>query len=332
MTEMRISELLDRIPGQRVLIVGDVMLDEYIWGEVRRISPEAPVPIVEMQRRTYVPGGAANTAANVVSLGGDAHLCGIVGLDLHAECLTSALRHSGVNADGILACTGRQTTTKTRIIAHNQQVVRLDAEVRTATAAGDEDRVVAWLEGEVPNAGACVISDYAKGVVSQRLAEHLIRLAGQHQTPIVVDPKGADYTKYRGATVVKPNIHEAERVTKQEITNESSLMDIGHKLAALLEGSAVLLTRGAHGMSLFRTGNAPVHIPTVAHNVFDVTGAGDTVVGTLAVALAAGATLEQATHLANWAAGIVVGKVGTATVSLAELRESAATFSNTAKT
>jgi D-beta-D-heptose 7-phosphate kinase/D-beta-D-heptose 1-phosphate adenosyltransferase len=321
MTKDTLTRLFAAFPHQCVLVIGDVMLDEYIWGEVRRISPEAPVPVVEMQRRTYVPGGAANTAANVVSLGGAARLGGVVGRDSAAEQLAAALRQGGVAADGLISCEGRQTTTKTRIIAHNQQVVRVDFEVRGALAADDENRVIAWLEKEVPAVGACILSDYAKGAVSPRLAEHLIGLSRQNKKPVIVDPKGSDYSRYRGATIVKPNIHEAERLTKQEVTTDESLLDVGRALAKMLDGSAVLITRGAQGMSLFRSSHPPLHIPTVARNVFDVTGAGDTVIGTLALALAAGATLEQATHLANWAAGIVVGKVGTATVTLDELRE-----------
>jgi D-beta-D-heptose 7-phosphate kinase/D-beta-D-heptose 1-phosphate adenosyltransferase len=321
MSEMPLHDLLSALRGQRVVIVGDVMLDEYIWGNVRRISPEAPVPIVEMHRRTFVPGGASNTAANVVSLGGVARLAGAVGQDSYAEQLATALGQAGVDADGLFACRDRQTTAKTRIIAHNQQVVRLDSEVRHAMSEDDESRLTTWVEREIASAGACVISDYAKGVVSARVAEHLIQSSRKLGKPVIVDPKGADYAKYRGATVVKPNIHEAERVTKQEITDDKSLAEVGTKLATLLEGSAVLITRGPQGMSLFRAQEPPIHIPTVAHNVFDVTGAGDTVIGTLAVALAAGASLVQATHLANWAAGIVVGKVGTATVTLDELRD-----------
>ena len=323
MKETPFRELLAAFPGRRVLIVGDVMLDEYIWGGVQRISPEAPVPVVEMQRRTYVPGGAANTAANVVSLGGVALLGGVVGRDHQAEQLGAALRERGVEAEGLIGGDGRQTTTKTRVIAHSQQVVRVDCEQRAPLSVSEEDRLLQWAEPRLPGVAACVLSDYAKGVVSPRLAEHLIRMARQAGKLVVVDPKGTNYAKYRGATVVKPNVHEAERFAKQEITGESSLLDIGRQLAGILDGSAVLVTRGAQGMSLFRNGSPPAHIPAVAHNVFDVTGAGDTVISTLAMALAAGSTVEQATHLANWAASIVVGKVGTATVTLEELKNAA---------
>jgi D-beta-D-heptose 7-phosphate kinase/D-beta-D-heptose 1-phosphate adenosyltransferase len=320
MNERPLVDVLAAFPGQSILIVGDVMLDEYIWGEVRRISPEAPVPVVEMQRRTFVLGGAANSAANVVSLGGAAFLGGAVGRDYQADQLRDALGLAGVDAEGLLSVDGRQTTTKTRIVAHNQQVVRVDREQRAPLSTTDEDRLLRWVEARLPAVGACILSDYAKGIVSVRLAEELIRLARSADKPIVVDPKGTDYTKYRGATVVKPNIHEAERSAKQEITSEASLAEVGRKLSALLRGTALLITRGPQGMSLFRDGLTPMHVPTVARNVFDVTGAGDTVVSSLAMALAAGSNLKQAIDLANWAASIVVAKVGTATATLDELR------------
>jgi D-beta-D-heptose 7-phosphate kinase/D-beta-D-heptose 1-phosphate adenosyltransferase len=323
MRETSLRDLCAAFPGKRVLIVGDVMLDEFIWGQVRRISPEAPVPVVEMQRRTYALGGAANSAANVVSLGGDALLGGAVGRDHYADHLVSVLAQSAVRADGLIALASRQTTTKTRVIAHNQQVVRLDCEQRTPLTVAEEDRLLQWAEAHLPTVATCILSDYAKGVVSDRLAERFIRLARQACKPVVVDPKGTNYAKYRGATVVKPNLHEAERSANQEITDEASLLDVGRRLSAVLEGSALLITRGAQGMSLFQPESPPIHIPIVQpRHVFDVTGAGDTVVSTLAMALAGGSTLEQAIHLANWAASIVVEKVGTATVTLEELRHS----------
>jgi D-glycero-beta-D-manno-heptose-7-phosphate kinase len=320
---------LAAFPGRRILVLGDVMLDEYIWGDVRRISPEAPVPVVEMKRRTYVPGGAANTAANVAALGGRAFLLGVVGKDYQADHLREVLTRSGIDHDGLIADGRRATTTKSRIVAHSQQVVRLDCEQREPLSASLEDELLRAAEVRLPQVDACIISDYAKGVVSGRVARQFIRLARQAGRPVIVDPKGADYAKYQGATVIKPNAHEAEAYTKQEISDEASLLEVSRRLRAMLEGSAVLITRGAQGMSLFQDGILPVHIPAVCRNVFDVTGAGDTVAGTLAMALAAKGTLEQATHLANQAAGIVVGKVGTATVTLEELTAEAQSSSHT---
>jgi D-beta-D-heptose 7-phosphate kinase/D-beta-D-heptose 1-phosphate adenosyltransferase len=305
--------------GRRVLVLGDVMLDEYIWGEVRRISPEAPVPVVEMSRRTYVPGGASNTAANVAALGGVPHLLGVVGGDAAADRLRDALARSGIDTTGLCVDAGRATTTKTRIVAHSQQVVRLDCEERAPLSPRLEDGLLRGAEARLPATDACLISDYGKGVVSERVAQQFIRLARLAGKPVVVDPKGADYRKYRGATLVKPNVHEAEALAKQHITDEESLQEVGRCLLENLGGSALLITRGPQGMSLFRQDERPVHVPTLARNVFDVTGAGDTVASTLALGLAAGGGLEESMHLANQAASIVVGKVGTATVTLDEL-------------
>jgi D-beta-D-heptose 7-phosphate kinase/D-beta-D-heptose 1-phosphate adenosyltransferase len=304
---------------KRVLVIGDIMLDEYIWGEVRRISPEAPVPVVEMSRRTYVPGGASNTAANVAALGGQPYLLGVVGEDYHANCLREALTRSGIDHLDLCVDETRVTTTKTRIVAHSQQVVRLDCEQRTTLSAQLEDELLRAAEMRLSEVEACIISDYGKGLVSERVARQFIRLARQAGKPVVVDPKGTDYGKYRGATVVKPNAHEAETVAKQPISDETSLAEVGRRLLEILGSSALLITRGAQGMSLFRGSKPAVHIPTLARHVFDVTGAGDTVASVLALGLAANGNLEESMHLANRAASIVVGKVGTATVTLEEL-------------
>jgi rfaE bifunctional protein kinase chain/domain len=319
MKERITPDLLATFARKRVLIVGDVMLDEYIWGEVERISPEAPVPVVEIRRQTCVPGGAANTAANVVSLGGQALLGGVVGRDQQAEKLEQALRQRGVVAEGIVVDDGRPTTTKTRIVAHNQQVLRVDAERRAPLRIELENTLLRWVETRVTDADVCVLSDYAKGVVSTRLAECFIHMARQTSKPVIVDPKGTDYAKYRGATVVTPNVYEAQRATNHEINGDVDLLAVGQQLSDLLPGSALLITSGPQGMSLFLNGSRTVQIPATARNVFDVTGAGDTVVSVLALALAAGATLEQAATIANRAAGIVVGKFGTETVTLHEV-------------
>jgi D-beta-D-heptose 7-phosphate kinase/D-beta-D-heptose 1-phosphate adenosyltransferase len=318
-----LPNLLAAISGKRILVVGDVILDEYLWGDVRRISPEAPVPIVEIRSRSFVPGGAANAAANVVSLAGKALLGGVVGADHPADKLLEVLQRQGVDARGLLADSERTTTTKTRLIAHSQQVVRMDSEQRVPLSRPVEDALLQWVDSHLSGVDAFIISDYGKGVVTSRVAEHVIRTARQSDKPVIVDPKGANYVKYRGATIIKPNIHEVQQVLKEEIEDDKSLLEASRRLVQLLEGSAVLITRGPEGMSLFREGLAPMHIATVARRVFDVTGAGDTVVSTLALVLAGGAALEQAVHLANMAAGIVVGKRGTATVTLEELRQGA---------
>ncbi len=313
------DDLLTALPGHSILIVGDVMLDEYIWGEVRRISPEAPVPVVEIRHRTYTPGGAANTAANVASLGGRVSLGGVVGQDQQAERLRNILKESRVNIEGLLIDDKRPTTTKTRIVAHSQQIVRVDSEQRLPLRNELEDILLRWITEQVNMSEVCVLSDYGKGVISPRIAERFIQLAREADKPVVVDPKGTDYLKYRGTTVITPNIHEAIKALKYEHIDDINLLEVGSTLTDLLTGSAVLITRGAEGMTLFQKGIEPIHIPAMARHVFDVTGAGDTVVSTLALALAAGATLEEAANLANYAAGVVVGKFGTATISLEEL-------------
>jgi D-glycero-beta-D-manno-heptose-7-phosphate kinase len=317
------NQFLEAFPGRRVLVVGDVMLDEYVWGEVRRISPEAPVPVVEMRRRTYMPGGAANTAANVVGLGGQALLGGVVGPDEHASRLSTALGQAGVDPRGLVVEDGRLTTAKTRIVAHSQQIARVDCEHRASLAPATEDALLRWVEEAMPRADACVLSDYAKGVVSHRLARQVIEMARRARRPVVVDPKGTDYAKYRGATVVKPNLHEVQQVVNRTVEGEADLLVAGADLLGALGEGALLITRGALGMSLFRGDRPPMHISSAARAVFDVTGAGDTVVATLALALGVGAPLEQAARLANYAAGVVVSKVGTTPVTLEEVRRAA---------
>jgi D-beta-D-heptose 7-phosphate kinase/D-beta-D-heptose 1-phosphate adenosyltransferase len=319
-SNLALADLLKAFPAKRILVIGDVILDEYLWGDVRRISPEAPVPVVEIRARTVVPGGAGNAAANVMSLSGTAILAGVVGRDDQADKLAEALRREGVDPGGLVSDRERVTTTKTRLVAHGQQVVRMDSEQRSPLSPATEDALLHWTGRHLPDADACILSDYGKGVVSDRVAEHVIGGCQRLNKPIIVDPKGTNYAKYRGATLVKPNIHEVQLVLKDEIEDDRALLDASRRLVTFLEGAALLVTRGEHGMSLFREASEPVHIAAVARHVFDVTGAGDTVVSTLALALAAGATLEQAVHLANLTAGIVVGKRGTATVTLEELR------------
>jgi D-beta-D-heptose 7-phosphate kinase/D-beta-D-heptose 1-phosphate adenosyltransferase len=316
------SELIDLVAALRdhsVLVLGDVMLDEYVWGEVRRISPEAPVPVVEARRRTYTPGGAANVAVNVAAFGGRVWLGSVIGRDQPGACLRQALLEHGVEVGGLIVSADRPTTTKTRIVAHNQQIARVDSEARHAVCNEIEDALMSWITTQMPNADACIISDYGKGLGSARLTQFLIRAAQQAGKPVIVDPKGTDYSKYRGATLVTPNVLEAERAANREVNGDDDLGPIAGQLRNVLDDSALLITRGAEGMSLFMNGDAPIHIPTVARQVFDVTGAGDTVIGTLALALAAGARMEMAVRLANIAAGIVVGKVGTAAVTPEEL-------------
>lgn len=314
-------ELVELFPGCPVLVVGDLMLDEFIFGQVSRISPEAPVPVVEVQRRSYVPGGAANAAANVAALGAKPALAGLVGTDANAEHVRGLLRAMGVEVGPVVGDAGRPTTTKTRILAGTQQVVRIDQEKPTPMSAEVEAALLAGVRAALPAARACVLSDYGKGVVTPTFAARLIAMANAAGVPTVVDPKGVDYAKYRGATVVKPNQLEAGKVLNRDLRTSADVDAAGRDLLTLLgPTTAILITRGPQGMSLFAPGGATVHVPTLAREVYDVTGAGDTVAGTMAVTLAVGGDLEAACQLATAAAAVVVGKVGTATCSYDELR------------
>ena len=310
---------LPALSGRSILVIGDVMLDEYISGEVNRISPEASVPVVEVCRRSYKPGGAANVAANVASLGGRVLLGGLIGNDHQATQLRTALEARGVNVEGVVVDDERPTTTKTRIVARNQQIVRIDSETRDPLHIELENVLLSWVETRIKEVDAYILSDYNKGLVSQRLAQQLIRLARQGNKPIIVDPKGSNYRKYRGATFVTPNLKEAEQALERKINNKNDVVTAGWQLLGLLKSRALLITRGAEGMSLFQKGSKVLHIPAVARDVFDVTGAGDTVVSLLALAMAAGYKLTEAVYLANQAAGMVVSKFGTATLTIDDL-------------
>ena len=318
------SDLIGRIAGRRILVLGDLMLDEYLWGDVRRISPEAPIPIVAVKRRSCAPGGAANAAANVASLGGVVRLAGVVGGDPAGHRLREVLSARGIAIDGVRADPGRITTAKTRVVAHHQHVVRVDEEQTSPLDSATEDALLAWAEVELPRADACILSDYGKGVVSRRVAERFIQMARSAGKPIVVDPKGIDFAKYRGATLVKPNFDEARLAAGDP---HADLAAVSRHLLGLLEGCAVLVTRGADGMTLFRRDEPPFTIASTAREVFDVTGAGDTVAAVLALALAAGASPTEAAVLANVAAGIVVAKVGAAQPTREELENAAAALS-----
>lgn len=319
---MATNDLLSRFAGCPVLVVGDLMLDEFVWGQVSRISPEAPVPVVEVARRTFTPGGAANTAANIGSLGGQPVLAGVVGDDPDGTRVCELLAGQGVRTAPVVRDPARPTTTKTRVIAHSQQVVRIDHERPGPIPPAVEQALLAAIAGVLPTVRGCVVSDYGKGVVTASFAGQLLRLTREAGVPAVVDPKGIDYAKYRGATLVKPNQLEAGQVLNRVLRTAEEVDRAGADLLDLLgpDTPAVLVTRGAHGMTLFERGRPPVHVPAQAREVYDVTGAGDTVAGTLALALAAGADPADACRLASLAAAVVVGKVGTATCTLEELK------------
>lgn len=314
------DDLRSRFAKTAVLVAGDVMLDEYVFGSVNRISPEAPVPILEVKSRRFVPGGAANVAANVRALGGTPRLAGAHGDDAGGTALRRVLAETGIGDELLISPAGRVTTTKTRVVAGQQQIVRFDMEDRTALDFEAEAALAGKITaGLAPPVGACVLSDYGKGLLSASLCADVLKASLARGVTVIVDPKGTDYTKYRGCSLITPNLKEAGQSSGIAIESERDLFEAGKRLLALLPGTAVLVTRGPDGMTLFREGQAPLTIPTAAQEVFDVVGAGDTVVATLSVSLAAGLGLGAATRLANLAAGIAVGRHGTVAVSIDEL-------------
>jgi D-beta-D-heptose 7-phosphate kinase/D-beta-D-heptose 1-phosphate adenosyltransferase len=311
-------ELLAKLAGKHVVVVGDVMLDEFVRGDVKRISPEAPVPVMEVTSRELRLGGAANAAANVVALGGRATVIGLVGEDASAPTVERLLAERGLEA-ALVRDASRPTTHKTRFVARGQQIVRIDQEVRSAPSGGIRAKLVDAVRNAVARADACVLSDYAKGTIVPDVVKALIEGAKARSAAVVVDPKRSDFAVYRGATVLTPNSGELEAAVHRELHTDEEFARAAAELLPLLDGGALLATRGADGMMLFQPGKKPVHEKAKAKSVFDVTGAGDTVVATLAIALAAKASLTEAMTLASGAAGIVVSKVGTATVSPAEI-------------
>ncbi|MBI2911199.1 MAG: D-glycero-beta-D-manno-heptose-7-phosphate kinase [Chloroflexi bacterium] len=299
------------------------MLDEYLWGTVARISPEAPIPVVDVQRVTYVPGGAGNVAANIAALGGQVTLLGIVGADEAGARLREALTERHIS-HRLCADAARPTTLKTRVVAHNQQVVRVDREQRAALGEETARRLLAAARQCLADCDVLLLSDYDKGALPPPVTGSLVALARAASRPVFVDPKGADYAKYRGATLLTPNVVEASRAARIEIADEESLVQAARRLLEQVGCQALLVTGGDRGMWLCRPDGPAIHLEPQAREVFDVTGAGDTVVGVLALGVAAGLELQDAARVANHAAGVVVGKVGTATLSLQELRSALA--------
>jgi rfaE bifunctional protein kinase chain/domain len=313
------TSLRSRFGRVRVLVVGDVMLDEYLFGAASRISPEAPVPVVEIKERRYVAGGAANVATNVVSLGGQCSLVGICGQDKSGDSLRAILDGSGVGGSGLVCMPGRATTCKTRVVAGQQQIVRFDVEEREGLPEDVSHELYGRLEDCLGNSDVCVLSDYGKGVLSHSVCRRIIELAKERSVPVLADPKGLRFEKYQGCALITPNQKEAAWFTGIVTETEEDVMTAGNRLLASLPGSAVLVTRGPDGMTLFREGQAPVTIPTVARNVYDVVGAGDTVMAALSVSLGARFDFPESMHIANIAAGIAVGKQGTVAVTLDEV-------------
>lgn len=319
---MDIDNLLNinsNFENKTILVIGDLILDRYIRGPVSRISPEAPVPVIEVGSETYRLGGAANVATNIRSLGGQAIIVGIVGQDAEGEILTGLLEQSGMNGNGVIVDPERTTTVKTRLIAEHQQVARFDRESTREINSDCVLRLAAITEKQVSSTDAIIISDYDKGVVTARFLAETIKMSSKFRKPILADPKNRRFWDYKELTIIKPNLHTAASAMNKDVRNEEDVEYIGEHLLAKLQCEAVLITRGMHGMSLFEKNNDVKHIPALAREVYDVTGAGDTVSSVLALAMATGAPIEDAAILANIAASIKVGKLGTAAVSREEL-------------
>jgi D-glycero-beta-D-manno-heptose-7-phosphate kinase len=320
LTAQRAAEIVAGMRACTVAVFGDVMLDEFVWGDVTRISPEAPVPVVEIRRESVHLGGAANVLANLRALGVRASVVGVVGADRAGERVRTELRDAGAHdpEENLITDVSRPTTLKTRIIAHSQLVVRADRELRAPVDSLVEERIVAALRRLLKEADALVVSDYDKGAVTPGVLGEILPAAEAAGVPVLVDPKLRNFGAYRPATLVTPNHLEALRVTNTEDDTDEGMAHAARAIRERLGCRSVLITRGERGMMLLEDGE-PTYVPTAAREVYDVTGAGDTVIATLAASLAAGASLVEAAMLANHAAGVVVAKVGTATATAEEL-------------
>jgi D-glycero-beta-D-manno-heptose-7-phosphate kinase len=313
----RLRRLAAGLSGTHVLVVGDVMLDRFIVGRVTRISPEAPVPVVVFEHEMHRIGGAANVAHSIAALGGETTLIGVTGNDDTAATLVQACRDAGITPS-LLGDSSRRTTTKVRVVTErNQQVARIDYESDAEIAGDIERRVIAEIQRHTPRAKAIVISDYLKGCVTMAVVQAAIAATGG-SIPLLVDPKVPHLAYYAGATVITPNHHEAEMATQRRVRTQDDAREAARVFRERARCDSVLMTRGDQGMWLLGS-DVEGHLPSVAREVADVTGAGDTVIATLALALAAGGSLAEAARLANEAAGIVVGKFGPATISVPEL-------------
>ena len=313
-------EILDRFPGLRLAVVGDSMVDRFLWGRCDRISPEAPVPIVRLERETVKLGGAANVADNIRTLGAQVELVTVCGRDEHAQTLAGLLAERDIPAAGLLRLEGRRTSVKTRIIAHNQQVVRADSEDTDLLGEGPRAQLLARLRDLGPF-DAIVLSDYGKGVLPPEVLRDVVAYAHEIDAVITVDPKQGDFSQYAGVTSLTPNQKEASQACALPIVDPESLSRAGALLRDRTRAEAVLITRGEHGMALFEADGIEHHLPTEATEVYDVTGAGDTVIAAYTTALAAGANFLSAANIANHAAGLAVRELGTVAIRVAALRE-----------
>lgn len=318
---MKLKSIIQKFHKAKVLVVGDLILDEFIWGKVERISPEAPVPVVQVNSESFMPGGASNVANNIAALSGNSYLSGVIGDDKNGRVLIEELRKKRVDTSGIVVDAQRPTTLKTRIIAHHQQVVRVDREKCEPIDDNLLEQLLSFIRREIETVDAIIIEDYGKGVIIPRFLTEIVPLARKYKKIITVDPKVSHFSYYQGVTCITPNEKEAQGGSGMKIESDGDIDKVGKKLLEDLSLESVLMTLGENGMRLFEREGKITHIPTFAQEVFDVSGAGDTVIAAFTLALACQATKLEAAHLSNFAAGIVVSKVGTAVVTKEELLE-----------
>ena len=326
MNLQRIQHLLESARKQRLLVIGDVMLDEFVWGKVSRISPEAPVPVVEVQRESSYPGGAANVARNLRPFCASVQISGMIGMDSHGEKLKSLLHEEGIETSGLVEAPGFATIVKTRIIARQQQVVRVDREKRTIISGETIEAACQRIAALLPEIDGVIFEDYGKGFLSQEFVDHAARIFSEAGKVVTADPNPGNPLLWHGVSTVKPNRSEAFALARKNDfgaadnpLEDRPLLEVGSLLLDKLEAASLLITLGEHGMILFRKDGLPYHTPTRAQEVFDVSGAGDTAIALFTAALCAGATLEEAAEISNHASGVVVGKLGTATLTVEEL-------------
>jgi D-beta-D-heptose 7-phosphate kinase/D-beta-D-heptose 1-phosphate adenosyltransferase len=315
----RLQAAVRKFRTANILVIGDIIVDHFIWGSVSRISPEAPVPVVNVTHENLMLGGSANVLHNIYAQGAKSALCGVIGTDAMGDHLLRMLTDLGSPTGGIVRSDNRPTILKTRIVAQHQQVVRFDREKTGELSKARLAEVKSFLDSHLADFDAVIVSDYDKGMISPALMNHLRKLLAKSKIPLIVDPKPRHAERFKGVTIITPNHHEAELMSGMKIGSEKELTAAAQKMQKTLGCQAVLITRGEAGMALFEKGQPLYTIPTVAKEVYDVTGAGDTVAATLALGLAVGLGFAEAATLANFAAGIVVGKVGTATASTEEL-------------
>jgi len=315
----RLKELQNNFKNKRIAVIGDMMLDSYFWGDIKRISPEAPVPVLEVENEFYRFGGAANVALNIQKLNGVPIPIGIIGDDNHGTIFSTLLKNAGISKEGIIVDDKRPTTTKTRVIADNHHVVRIDQESKEYLNTKVEKEILKLFKSKIDEFDAIILQDYNKGVLTTSLIERIISIANKNNILITVDPKFNNFFSYKNVTVFKPNRKEAEDVLGSKIKNENDISAVGKKLLNKLKAKNIILTLGEEGIAIFQKDKLVNRIQTKAKKVADVSGAGDTVISTLTMALTAGANILEASYLANYAAGIVCGEVGIVPIEIKKL-------------